>query len=260
MNGFFSVQTFSLAAPNICLPYLAWDLVYFCPPNFIFPGLKRRGRPDSELAKRHAFFGISLFLFFFLLKIHGIKSQVLFKDLTAPEGHCCFYRTFWWLLLQFKVWQFFGIPAGRGGRRSGFHTQGKTVQTQGQYPVPLSCSVEIEGSGAGGEEKVAWALDSPVLDQADGPRALCRKKLRKRKQFSKHNIVVTSITKQTKSVQMLWELCLMPIKKNRSPKWDTLWLQRGEECKGDVCPLFSFRPVVSGDLGEGDIGMRKTSY
>lgn len=223
MNGFFSVQTFSLAAPNICLPYLAWDLVYFCPPNFIFPGLKKGARGGQILNwPKDMHFLVSNNSYFFLLKIHSIKSQVLFKDLTAPEGHCCFYRTFWWLLLQFKVWQFFGIPAGRGGRRSGFHTQGKTVQTQGQYPVRLSCSVEIEGSGAGREEKAAGALESPVLDQADGPRALCRKKLRERKQFSKHNIIMTSITKQ-KSVQMLWELCLMPIKK-QVPQMRHLWL------------------------------------
>lgn len=64
--------------------------------------------------------------------------------------------------------------------------------------MPLSCSVEIEGSGTGGEEKAAWALESLALDQANGARTLCRKKLRKKKQFSKHNIIVTSIKKTNK--------------------------------------------------------------
>lgn len=128
-------------------------LFFFLPlKTCIFPGLKK-GVGQILNWPKDMYFLVSNNSYFFLLKIYSIKSQILFKDLTAPEGHCCFYRTFWWLLLQFKVWQPCGIPAGRGGKRTGFHTQGKTAK----------CRVSTIELTSGNWGLTGGALESPVL-------------------------------------------------------------------------------------------------
>lgn len=83
---------------------------------------------------------------------------------------------------------------------------------------------------------------------------LCRKELRKKKQFSKH-IIAASITKQWNCPNASGAVfSAYKKRKKRVPpcKWVIWWLQREwEEGTGEVWPPFCFYPIISGDLGEG---------